>query len=150
MRKVVRVLMFIGEYNHSLDAKGRLIVPAKYREELGREFIVTKGLNNCLWVFPMRSWEKFMEDLSKLPKINSNSGKLLRHFSAGATCCELDKQGRILLPATLREFADLDKEVVLAGVLERIEIWNKSTWDEDSSVDVSQIADELQKLDITL
>lgn len=142
--------MFMSEYNHSLDAKGRLIIPAKYREELGNEFIVTKGLKDCLWVFPISGWETFMESLSTLPKINVNTGKLLRHFSAGATCCELDKQGRILLPANLRKFADLDKDVVLAGVMERIEIWDKTKWDESTNIDVVEVAGELQDCNIII
>lgn len=142
--------MFMSEYNHSLDAKGRLIIPAKYREELGNEFIVTKGLKDCLWVFPISGWEKFMDSLSTLPKINVNTGKLLRHFSAGATCCELDKQGRILLPANLRKFADLDKDVVLAGVMERIEIWDKTKWDESTNIDVVEVAGELQDCNIII
>lgn len=142
--------MFMSEYNHSLDAKGRLIIPAKYREELGNEFIVTKGLKDCLWVFPLSGWETFMESLSTLPKINVNTGKLLRHFSAGATCCELDKQGRILLPANLRKFADLDKDVVLAGVMERIEIWDKTKWDESTNIDVVEVAGELQDCNIII
>lgn len=142
--------MFIGEYNHSLDAKGRLIIPSKYREELGEEFIVTKGLKDCLWIFPKSGWEDFMNSLSKLPKVNANSSKLLRHFSAGATCCELDKQGRILLPANLRKFAELDKDVVLAGVMERVEIWDKNKWEDSTDIDVIEVAGELQNCNIVI
>ncbi len=142
--------MFIGEYNHSLDTKGRLIVPAKYREELGDEFIVTKGMSNCLWVYSKKGWEDFMGRLSTLPKTNAIANKIVRHFSAGATCCELDKQGRILLTANLRKFASLDKEVVLAGVLERIEIWSKENWDIATDIDITEVTEELSKLNINL
>lgn len=141
--------MFMSEYNHSLDTKGRLIIPVKYREELGNEFVVTKGLKDCLWVFPMSVWETFMNDLSSLPKLNANTGKLLRHFSAGATCCELDKQGRILLPANLRKFADLDKDVVLAGMMERVEIWDEAKWEENNNIDPLEAAEELEKGGVT-
>ena len=142
--------LFIGEYNHTLDTKGRLIVPAKYREELGDEFIVTKGMSDCLWVYSKNGWNDFMASLSKLPKTHPIANKAARHFSAGATCCELDKQGRILLPANLRKFASLDKEVVLAGVLDRIEIWDKNNWDSVTDVDITDVVEELGKLNINL
>ena len=117
--------MFMGEYNHTVDTKGRLIIPSKFREQLGEEFIVTKGLDGCLFVFPQDEWQAFEEKLRTLPLTQKGARQFTRFFVAGATPCELDKQGRILLPATLREFAGLDKDVVLAGMLNRIEIWSK-------------------------
>ena len=120
--------MFRGEYNHSVDTKGRLIIPSKFREQLGEEFIVTRGLDGCLFVFPMKEWEDYEEKLRKLPTTNKNARSFVRFLTAGATSCEFDKQGRILLPATLRKFAGIEKDVVLAGLLNRIEIWSEETW----------------------
>ena len=114
--------MFMGEYNHTIDAKGRLIVPAKFREILGDNFIVTKGLDGCLFVYPNDEWTRFEEKLKSLPLTNKNARQFTRFFLAGAAACEVDKQGRILLPQVLREFASLEKDVVLVGVASRIEI----------------------------
>ena len=127
--------MFMGEYNHAIDTKGRLIIPSKFREELGEEFVVTKGLDGCLFVFPNEAWREFEDKLRTLPLTNKSARQFSRFFVAGATPCELDKQGRILLPATLREFANLEKDVVLTGMLNRIEIWSKEMWSENSSYD---------------
>ena len=96
------ILMFMGEYNHTIDTKGRLIIPSKFRDELGDEFVVTKGLDGCLFVFPNQAWQEFEEKLRALPLTNKSARQFSRFFVAGATPCELDKQGRILLPATLR------------------------------------------------
>ena len=115
--------MFMGEYNHTIDTKGRLIIPSKFRDLLGDEFIVTKGLDGCLFVFPKNEWQIIEEKLRKLPLNNKSARKFTRFLVAGATTCELDKQGRILLPQVLRDFAGLEKDVVLAGNLNRIEIW---------------------------
>ena len=127
--------MFMGEYNHTIDAKGRLIIPAKFRETLGEEFILTKGLDGCLSIYPMDEWESFEEKLKALPLTDKNARAFLRFFVAGATSCELDRQGRILIPSTLREFAGLEKEVVLTGNLTRIEVWSKERWIENSNYD---------------
>ena len=107
--------MFMGEYNHTIDAKGRLIIPSKFRELLGEEFVLTKGLDGCLSIYPMDEWKAFEEKLKALPLTNKSARAFSRFFVAGATMCELDKQGRILVPATLREFAGLEKDVV--GIL---------------------------------
>ena len=131
--------MFMGEYNHTIDAKGRLIIPSKFRELLGEEFVLTKGLDGCLSIYPMDEWNAFEEKLRALPLTNKNARTFTRFFVAGATNCELDKQGRILLPATLREFAGLEKDVVLTGMLNRIEIWSKEKWNENNSLDLSLI-----------
>lgn len=120
--------MFMGEYSHSIDAKGRLIMPAKFREQLGDEFVVTKSPDKCLYVYTNEEWKNFEEKLATLPITNKGTRQFVRFFLAGAASCEVDKQGRILLPAVLREYADLDKEVVLAGTSKRIEIWNKDRY----------------------
>ena len=121
--------MFMGEYNHTVDAKGRLIVPSKFREQLGEEFVVTKGLDGCLFVYENTEWKALEEKLHALPLTNANARKFSRFFLAGASTCEVDKQGRILLPAVLREFADITKDVVLVGVGSRVEIWSRERWE---------------------
>ena len=120
--------MFMGEYNHTIDAKGRLIIPAKFREVLGDEFVVTKGMDGCLFVFDNSEWQAFAEKLRSLPMIDKEVRQFTRFFLAGATC-EVDKQGRILIPSVLREFADITKDAVLIGVGSRIEIWSKDRWE---------------------
>lgn len=125
--------MFMGEYNHSIDTKGRVIVPAKFREVLGDAFVVTKGLDGCLYGYSNEEWKAFEDKLGKLPITNKNTRQFTRFFLAGAAECEVDKQGRILLPAVLREFAGLEKDVVLVGVASRIEIWSKEKWTEVTS-----------------
>ncbi len=141
--------MFMGEYSHTIDTKGRLIIPSKFREELGETFVVTKGLDGCLFVFSDEEWRAFEIKLKSLPLTNKNARQFARFFVAGATPCELDKQGRILLPATLREFAGLEKDVVLTGMLNRIEIWSKEKWNENNSLDdvaMDEIAEQMTDL----
>ena len=143
--------MFMGEYNHTVDPKGRLIVPAKFREQLGDEFVVTKGLDGCLFVFPKNEWELFEEKLRDLPLTQKNARKFVRFFVAGANLCELDKQGRILVPQTLREFAGLEKDVVLTGNLNRIEVWSKEKWSENCDYDdMDSIAEGMQDMGIII
>lgn len=143
--------MFMGEYNHTIDTKGRLIIPAKFREALGEEFVLTKGLDGCLSIYPKNEWETFEEKLKSLPLTNKNARAFSRFFVAGATTCELDKQGRILVPGTLREFADLDKDVVLTGNITRIEIWSKEKWIENSNYDnMDEIAEGMQDMGIVI
>ena len=143
--------MFMGEYNHTIDAKGRLIIPSKFREALGSEFVLTKGLDGCLFVFPMKEWEAFEEKLRSLPLIDKNARKFSRFCLAGASTCELDKQGRILVPGTLREFAQMDKEVVLTGMLDRIEVWSKEQWLENNAYDdMDDIAQSMQELGLNI
>ena len=141
--------MFMGEYSHTIDTKGRLIIPSRFREELGETFVVTKGLDGCLFVFSDEEWKAFEIKLKSLPLTNKNARQFARFFVAGATPCELDKQGRILLPATLREFAGLEKDVVLTGMLNRIEIWSKDKWNENKSLDdvaMDEIAEQMTDL----
>ena len=143
--------MFMGEYNHIIDAKGRLIIPARFRELLGEEFILTKGLDGCLSIYPMDAWEAFETKLRALPLTNKNARAFTRFFVAGATNCELDRQGRILVPQTLREFAGLEKEVVLTGNLDRIEIWSKEKWSENCNYDdMDSIAESMQDMGIII
>ena len=143
--------MFMGEYNHIIDAKGRLIIPARFRELLGEEFILTKGLDGCLSIYPMDAWEAFETKLRALPLTNKNARTFTRFFVAGATNCELDRQGRILVPQTLREFAGLEKEVVLTGNLDRIVIWSKEKWSENCNYDdMDSIAESMQDMGIII
>ena len=141
--------MFMGEYNHTVDAKGRLIVPSKFREQLGDEFVVTKGLNGCLFVYENTEWKILEEKLKNLPLTNANARKITRFFLAGATLCEVDKQGRILLPSVLREFAGIEKEAVMVGVGNRIEIWSKESWISANVYDdMDEIAESMEGLGI--
>ena len=143
--------MFMGEYNHTIDTKGRLIIPSKFRDLLGDEFIVTKGLDVCLFVFPKNEWQIIEEKLRKLPLNNKSARKFTRFLVAGATTCELDKQGRILLPQVLRDFAGLEKDVVLAGNLNRIEIWSKANWTESNAYDdMDDIAEQMTDLGLSI
>ena len=143
--------MFMGEYNHTIDAKGRLLVPAKFREALGDEFVVTRGLDDCLFVFPNEGWKVFEEKLSTLPVANKNARRFARFFLSGAATVELDKQGRILIPTTLREYGALEKEVVFIGVANRVEIWSKERW-ENSAVmdDMDEIAESMDELGLSI
>ena len=129
-------IVFKGEYQHNIDAKGRIIVPAKFRDGLGESFVITKGLDHCLCAYPMKEWEIFEEKLKLLP---SKAIKIVRFFTSGAADCEFDNQGRIMIPPNLREYAKLEKEIVSIGVVNKIEIWNRPNWikynDEDNFVD---------------
>lgn len=141
------IVMFMGEYNHTIDAKGRLIVPSKFREALGDEFVITKGLDGCLFVYDNKEWTAFEEKLKSLPLTNKDARQFVRFFLAGAANVEVDKQGRILVPANLREFAKLSKDVVLVGVASRIEIWSKEIWESSESFDdMEEIAEHMADL----
>ncbi|HOA80288.1 MAG TPA: division/cell wall cluster transcriptional repressor MraZ [Defluviitaleaceae bacterium] len=142
--------MFMGEYQHTIDNKGRLIIPAKFREELGDSFVVTKGLDSCLFVYPNSEWRIFEEKLRSLPITNSNARKFVRFFLAGAVECNVDKQGRILIPNNLRTYSGLDKDVILIGVTNRVEIWSKDNWDDynNEAFDASELAENMQELGI--
>ncbi|MDO5337733.1 MAG: division/cell wall cluster transcriptional repressor MraZ [Eubacteriales bacterium] len=143
--------MFMGEYHHMIDGKGRLIIPVRFRELLGTEFVITRGLDGCLSIYPMDAWEAFEEKLKALPLTNKNARTFSRFFVAGATLCELDKQGRILVPAALREFAGLEKDVVLTGALSKIEVWSKEKWSQNCNYDdIDMIAEEMHKIGIVI
>ncbi len=120
--------MFLGEYQHSLDSKGRIIVPSKFREELGASFIATKGLDNCLFLYPMNEWKTIEEKLRALPFTRADVRSFARFFFSGASELEIDKQGRILLPSNLRDYAMIEKELVVIGVGSRVEIWANEKW----------------------
>lgn len=120
--------MFIGEYTHSIDQKKRLSIPAKFRKDLGREAVVTRGLDGCLWLYPMREWEILADKLGKLPIGQAQARGFARAMLAGAAEVELDRLGRILLPDHLKVYASLQKNVVVTGVYNRIEIWEESKW----------------------
>ena len=126
---------FIGEYYHTIDTKGRVIIPQKYREDLGDTFILSKGLDGCLWIHPMDEWREFTAKLRELSTIDKESRQFKRFFMSGATECEFDKQGRILVPASLRKYADLQKDVVLTGMDTRIELWSAEKWDVENDMD---------------
>lgn len=139
--------VFMGEYNHTIDAKGRLIVPSKFREQLGNEFVVTKGLDGCLFVYSNEEWQRIETSFREKPLTSKDARKFLRFFFAGAASCEVDKQGRILLPANLREYAGIDKDVVSVGVLSRVEIWSKERWLADGDYeDMDEIAEHMAEL----
>lgn len=120
--------MFMGEHRHSIDAKGRLIMPAKFREELGEKFVVTRGLDGCLFGYPLEEWEQLESKLKELPISKKDARTFVRFFYSAAMECELDKQGRINIPAALREHAALEKGCVIIGVSDRIEIWSEEKW----------------------
>lgn len=148
--KVV-IVMFMSEYNHTIDAKGRLIIPSKFREVLGEEFVVSKGMDGCLFVYANDDWNAFEQKLTSLPLINKEARQFARFFLAGAAQVELDKQGRILLPAALREFAGLDKDVVLVGVGSRIEIWSKDKYEAvGDGLDMDNITAAMESLGLTI
>ena len=143
--------MLIGEYEHSLDAKGRLIMPSKLRESIGEKFIITKGLDGCLFGFSKQEWTNFEEKLKTLPLTNKNARDFVRFFLSGATECEIDKQGRFLIVANLRQYASMEKDVVIIGVGTRIEIWNKQKWEEynsEENISADAIAENMTLLGI--
>lgn len=143
-------LMFMGEYQHTIDEKGRIIIPSKFRESLGTIFIATRGLDNCLFVYPMSEWSVLEQKLKSLPLMKSDARAFTRFFFSGATECELDKQGRVNIPAHLREYAKLDKDCMVLGVSGRVEIWSKSTWEgyyAQSEQAFNEIAEKLVDFD---
>ena len=144
--------MFIGEYEHTLDAKGRVIMPMKLREEIGEKFIITKGQEGCLFAYSQNEWKSFEEKLKSLPSYtNKNVRDFIRYFLSGAVECELDKQGRFLIPSNLRNHAMLDKELVIIGVGTKIEIWDRKEWRRYSDTDcisADEIAENLSNLGI--
>lgn len=138
---------FSGEYRHSLDSKGRLIVPAKFREILGSHFWIGRGFDKCLQIYDDEDWESFSQSLKELPKNSDKARKLVRYFMSGTMEVEIDKQGRILLPPQLREQAGIDKNVVFVGMGTRGELWSEEAYDayetETTAEDISAISEEL-------
>lgn len=137
--------MFMGEYHHTIDAKGRIIVPSKVRDNLGENFIVTRGLDGCLFLYPKLEWDKIINKYKELPDTKEKR-QFMRIFLSGATTCEYDKLGRINVPKPLVEFASLEKDCIIIGVDEKLEIWSKSKWEEfisNNEDNLSDIADSL-------
>ena len=141
--------MLIGEYEHTIDAKGRLSMPSKLRRDMGEAFIVTKGLDGCLFAFSQDEWKNFETKLKSLPLSDKNARNFVRFFLAGATECEIDKQGRFLIPSNLREAGKLGKEAIIIGVGTRLEIWNKGIWtSKDEEISADEIAENMTMLGI--
>ncbi|MBR1883405.1 MAG: division/cell wall cluster transcriptional repressor MraZ [Clostridia bacterium] len=143
--------MLLGEYNHTVDTKGRVIVPAKFRDDLGVTFIVTKGFDSSLFIFSKTEWNKFEEKIRSLPMTNPSARSFSRFFLAGANEVELDKQGRINLPQNLLDYAGITKDVVVIGVSSRVEIWDKAKWENytsEDNLDVDEIAIQMSNLGI--
>lgn len=139
------IFMFMGEYHHTIDDKGRITIPSKVRYELGEEFIVTKGLDGCLFVYPINEWNNIAKKYKDLPN-TKNARNYLRFFLSGAINASFDKQGRINISLPLIKYADLQKECIIIGVNDRLEIWNKERWEKflsDNENDMSDIADQL-------
>lgn len=143
--------MFMGEYRHSIDDKGRLIIPARFRAELGEAFILTRGLDHCLFVYPMEEWRQIEAKLRTLPLTKADARSFVRFFFSGAVECELDKQGRIMIPQNLREYAEIEKDVVAVGVSTRVELWSAGRWDKyvaEASESFDAIAESIVDLGI--
>jgi len=143
--------MFIGEYHHVLDDKGRLAIPQKFRKELRGGAVVTRGLDNCLFVYSMTEWKKLAEKLSALPFSQANSRAFSRLMLAGAMDVEIDKQGRVVLPEYLRRYASIGKDVVVAGLYGRIELWDKASWESykaKTEKDSNDIAERMGELGV--
>lgn len=148
---VENIKMLIGEYHFNIDQKGRLMIPAKFRQRFGLSAIVTRGLENCLFVFPNDEWEKVVEKILKLPLSQSNSRAFARLMLSGAYETQIDNQGRILIPEYLRKYANLSKKVVIVGLYSRIEVWDENLWEEykkESESNAKEIAEKLSDLGI--
>lgn len=139
---------FFGEYQHSLDDKGRLTIPSRFREALGQDFVITKGLDRCLFIFTAEEWEKFQEKLRGLPVSDKAARDFTRFFFSGAAECTLDRQGRVGIAPSQRKHASLDKEAMVIGVGSRLEIWDLAAWEEYNDMDPTDIADKLAELGI--
>ena len=142
--------MFVGEYSHNIDAKGRVIIPAKFREQLGEQFMITKGFEGCLFVYPMDVWEELADNLSKLPSNQKSARFLQRTFLSGAAEGEPDKQGKVLITQPHREYAALSKEVVITGVSKRVEIWDAQRWmdyySDEKEMSIEEAAENMEEI----
>ena len=149
------ILMFMGEYHHNIDEKGRLTLPSKFRSDLENKFVVTRGLEKCLFVYTPETFEKLTVKLNSLPFTKKDARNFSRFFLSGATVLEFDKQGRVNLTPTLIKYAELTKECVIIGVGDRLEIWNDSNWNlflKENETNLSDIAENLfnDSLDVEL
>jgi MraZ protein len=145
--------MFMGEFLHSIDDKGRAIIPSKFREELGDKFVMTKGLDNCLFLYPLSEWSNLEQKLKALPFTKSDARAFSRFFFSGATECETDRQGRILIPGNLRSYARLGRDIVIIGVSTRVEIWSREEWErysQEAEESYEQIAEKLVDFDLEI
>lgn len=143
--------MLLGEYRHNVDVKGRVSVPSKFRNDLGQTFVITKGLDNCLFMYSKQEWETFELKLKELPLTSQDARSFVRFFFAGAAECEVDKQGRINIPQNLREYANIQKDVVIVGVATRAEIWDSENWNKytsSDSLDGTKLASQMSQLGI--
>jgi MraZ protein len=143
--------LFYGEFQHTIDPKGRMFIPSPFREELGEKFIVTKGLDECLFIYSKSEWINLEEKLKSLPLASKDARAFTRFFFSSASECEIDKQGRILIPQNLRTYAGLEKEIYVLGVSTRVEIWNKAKWEsynEDDSLKPESIEEKMSMLGI--
>ncbi|MCD4705712.1 division/cell wall cluster transcriptional repressor MraZ [bacterium] len=143
--------MFIGEYKHNIDDKARLAIPTKFRNELKKGAVVTRGLDNCLFLYTKEEWKKLADKLSALPFSQANSRAFARLMLAGAMDVKIDKQGRIILPDYLREFSKIKKKVIIAGLYSRLEIWDEETWNKyktETEKQSSEIAEKLGELGV--
>lgn len=142
--------MFMGEHHHNIDDKGRIIIPSRFREALGKTFVITRGMDECLFVYPMEEWQLLEKKMENLPFTKKDARAFTRFFFSGASECELDKQGRSIIPATLRQYAGLSKECVVIGVSARVEIWSKESWEKyfsASQESFSEIAENIADFD---
>lgn len=145
------MIMFMGEYQHTIDTKGRMIIPAKFRDGLGEQFVLTRGLDQCLFGYPMSEWKLIEEKLKALPLTKKDARAFTRFFFSGAVECDLDKQGRINIASNLLQYAKLEKECVVIGVSNRIELWSKSIWEqytEEQEDSFAEIAENMIGFDI--
>ena len=143
--------MLGGEYRHTIDVKGRVSIPAKFRNDLGNVFVISKGIGeNCLFIFTLHEWRRLEEKIKKLPLTDKRARRFSRYLIGGSTECEIDKQGRVMLPQYLREYASLKKDAVLVGLSTRVEIWDAEEWDayNDLSTQDSDIEDDMESLGI--
>lgn len=140
------IYMFLGEYHHSIDDKGRLIIPAKFRSELGDKFIITRGIENCLFAYPEKRWEEIVHKLESLPFTKKDARNFTRFFLSGATVAEFDKQGRVNITSPLINYASIEKECIIIGTGDRLEIWSEDAWNNffnSASINMSDIAENL-------
>ena len=140
------IIMLMGEFHHTIDEKGRIIIPSKFREELGNNFIITRGLEECLFIYSMENWNKITSKLNSLPFTKRDARSFTRFFLSGATAAEFDKQGRINITSPLVSYAELKKECVIIGVGDRLEIWSSEKWNnfyEENKENLSNIAENI-------
>ena len=149
-KEFIILVMFMGEFNHSVDAKGRVIVPSKFRDKLGESFVITKGFDRCLSIYDIENWTGVQEKLSMMPMLTEDARTIRRMMVGSATEAEFDKQGRVLLPAPLREYAGISKDAVMIGNIDHIEIWSKDAWNKAQNIDADAAAEKLYDSGIIL